>query len=137
MMRAADPLALVFRQWLESPETYTFLVRFVEIKSRCDSRAGSVGGSESEDLCQEFVLFVLDSFLGLSMLSAELMFLIRSAQFRRILELAWGRFIWHRLERARSKAHNPRGYLYRRLREILRRNKQLFIVTQNRQGFLS
>ena len=135
-MRAADPLALAFRQWLESPETYTFLVRFVDAKSRYEDFAGTISANEPEDLCQEFLLFVLDSFLVDSRLSPELVFLVRSAQFRRVLELAWGRFSWHRLEFARSKQRNPRGYLYRRLREILRRNKQLFVVTQNRQGFL-
>lgn len=123
-------------QWLESPETYIFLTRFVDTKSRKDIQINSGRDDHQEDLCHEFLLYVLDSFLIESRMVPELIALIRSAQFRRILELAWGRFIWQRREHERRKHYNPRGYLYRRLREILKHNNQRFVVTSNPQGFL-
>ncbi len=136
MTVSTDHLMHLFRQWLESADTYAFLVRFVDAKSRFDASMSTLSGNEPEDLCHEFLLFVLDRFFTGLKVSAELIVLIRTSQFRRVLELAWGRFTWHRRELARNKQHNPRGYLYRRLREILQNNKQRFVVIRNRQGFM-
>lgn len=137
MTTSSDHLLLLFRQWLESSETYPFLVRFVESKKRYDSRFGGNGAGEPEDLCHEFVLFVLDRFLVPAKLSQELILLIHSAQFRRILELAWRRFNWQQCERARNKELNPRGYLYRRLREIIQQDKLRFVVLHKQDSPLS
>ena len=135
MTSSSDQFLLMFRQWLETPETYAYLVRFVEKKSRQDDNTASLRANEPEDLCQEYLVYVLDRFLVGTRLSADLLLLIRTAQYRRVLELAWRRFTWHYLEIARNKQHNPRGYLYRRLREILQHNKQRFKVIQNRQKY--
>jgi hypothetical protein len=77
----------------------------------------------------------LDSYLIESRINLELIALIRSSQFRRILELAWGRFHWQRSDHARRKQHNPRGYLYRRLRELLQRNPYRFVVFNTSKKF--
>lgn len=137
MTTSSEYLLRLFRQWLESSETYPFLVRFVESKNRYENIAGAIRTSEPEDLCQEFVLFILDRFLVPTRLSSEMILLIHSAQFRRILELAWGRFTWQRRELARNKELNPRGYLYRRLREILQHDKHRFVVLRHQNSSLS
>jgi len=124
-----------FHQWLESQETYAFLIHFVDAKSRNDILINSGREDSQEDLCHEFLLYILDSFLVTAGRAPELINIIRSAQFRRVLELAWGRFTWQRRERERCKYYNPRGYLYRRLREILKHNNQRFVVTSNPQNF--
>lgn len=129
MTTSSDHLLRLFRQWLESSETYTFLVRFVEIKSRYDALATTCNADEQEDICHEFVVFLLDRFLIPSRLSSEMIFLMHTAQFRRILELAWGRFIWQQREDMRSKERNPRGYLYRRLREILQQSTRFVVIS--------
>ena len=136
MTVSSGQLVSIFRRWLETSETYAFLARFVHAKSRSEESAGIIRADDPEDLCHEFLLFLVDSYLDAAKLSPEQILLIRSAQYRRVLELAWGRFIWHRREIARSKNHNPRGYLYRRLREILQHNPGRFVVIRNRRDYL-
>lgn len=123
-----------FRHWLDTPSTYAFLLRFVEAKRRYKDSTSTMTTQETDDLCQEFLLYLFDRFLADSRLSPELLLLIHTVQFHRILDLAWGRFIWQCREVTRNKQHNPRGYLYRRLREILQHNKQHFVVIRNQQG---
>jgi len=130
MTTSSDHLLRLFRQWLGSSETYTFLVRFVEIKSRYDTLASTLSASEQEDLCQQFVVFLLDCFLVPARLSSEIVHLMHTAQFRRILELAWGRFCWQQREVLRSKERNPRGYLYRRLRETLQQSTRFVVISE-------
>ncbi|MBV5329970.1 MAG: hypothetical protein JZU65_20485, partial [Chlorobium sp.] len=47
-------------------------------------------------------------------------------------ELSWGRFLWLCRDQARNKETNPRGYLYRRLREILHQDDRYKVVTDQR-----
>jgi hypothetical protein len=149
MMISPEQAATAFRGWLESAESYAFLTRFVDVMCRYGHRmqGGQAGGvssprnsgrdhEEQDDLCHDFLLFVLDTYLKDHRQSPELLQLVLSGQYRRILELAWGRFLWHRGEQARSKQHNPRGYIYRRLREILHRDTSRFVVTSPLQGVL-
>lgn len=135
MTMASEGLVAIFRQWLEQPETYAFLFQFVQAKSQREENATLLSNERPEDLRQEFLLFLFDRFVAPEKLSPDLMHLINAAQFRRILELAWGRFLWQLRERARNKERNPRGYLYRRLREILQRSQNRFAVIRLRHKY--
>lgn len=135
MTMSSEQLVAIFHQWLELPETYTFLTQFVQVKSKREEKAAFLGNESPEDLRQDFLLFLVDRFITQEKLASDLVLLINTTQFRRILELAWGRFIWHLRERTRNKEYNPRGYLYRRLREILQRNQNRFTVRYLHQKF--
>jgi hypothetical protein len=136
MIMSSEQLAAIFRQWLELSETYAFLGQFVRFKSQREENAAFLDSESPEDLRQGFLLFLVDRFVTPEKLSPDLMLLINTAQFRRILELAWGRFIWDLRERARNKKRNPRGYLYRRLREMLQRSQNRFAVIRFRRKYL-
>lgn len=99
MIMSSEQLAAIFRQWLELSETYAFLGQFVRFKSQREENAAFLDSESPEDLRQGFLLFLVDRFVTPEKLSPDLMLLINTAQFRRILELAWGRFIWDLRER--------------------------------------
>lgn len=135
MTVSSERLVAIFRQWLELPETYAFLIHFVRVKSQREENTTILSSESPEDLRQEFLLFLVDRFVTPEKFGPDLMILANTAQFRRILELAWRRFIWHLRERARNKERNPRGYLYRRLREILQRSQNRFVVIRLHQNY--
>jgi len=152
-MNAADSAINIFIHWLETTDGYAFLTTFtrrIAQHGRLNQGSlGAAGGSLDfskmdsgerqdalQDLCHDFLVFLLDTLPTSVQRSPELAQLLLSGQYRRIMELAWGRFLWQCRDQARSKESNPRGYLYRRLREILHQD-QRFKVCTDQQGLLS
>ncbi|MDY0389775.1 hypothetical protein [Desulfobulbus oligotrophicus] len=135
MTQSTSSLLDSFHQWLASLQTTTSIIRFVTAEYRKPSNSNLFSGYEVEDLHQEFLLFILDTFLTPAKLTAETVPLLRTAQYPRIIQLAWNKFLWQCRETARSKRHNPRGYLYRRLRETIQQAKKRFTVSRSQQGY--
>nr|WP_320012203.1 hypothetical protein [uncultured Desulfobulbus sp.] len=124
-----------FHDWLNTPETVSYVLHYVAVKRQQASASPTVSATDTEDLCQDFTLFLLERFLAPDRMQTDLLALIQNGQFRRILDLAWGRFSWMQRDLERNKELNPRGYLYRRLREVLRQHEDRFSVTISAQGY--
>ena len=141
-MTAAQQAAAALRNWLDQPEGYDYLLRFVGSMARSaatrpanvlETLSASEQADARQDLCHDFLVFLLDHGLAALHRHPEQAQLLLAGQYRRVLELAWGRFAWRQQDRERSRDLNPRGYLYRRLREILRQDKQFVLVTTARK----
>ena len=139
-----------FRAWLETSAGYEYLTQFVAIMARrgrlvaTGSGAGQSAWAERvvdqrqdmlQDLSHDFLLFLFDIWLRSATRNPEISRLFLTGAYRRVLELAWNRYLWHQQDKARSKQANPRGYLYRRLRELLSSDPQ-YTVTTDAQGLL-
>jgi hypothetical protein len=90
--------------------------------------SGGAGGDDPDDLCHTFLLFLLDEWLTAATRNPDMIQLLLTGQFQRTLELAWGRFVWRAQDADRNKQTNPRGYLYRRLRETLKTNREYEVI---------
>ncbi len=148
-MTPADQAIRVFINWLETADGYAFLTAFTSRMARFGNMSqGSLGaagcapdfsnmaGEERQDavqdLCHDFLVFLLDKYPASVQRNLEIVHLLLSGQYRRVLELAWGRFVWQCQDQARNKEINPRGYLYRRLREILHQDNKYKVITDQR-----
>ena len=147
-MVAGQDHAIAIRDWLGTVDGYDYLQRFVGKVMQFDRavRAGEGAGPDGlaglsheertiavQDLTHDFLLYLLDTFLPGAGKNPDLLNLLVIGQYRRLLELAWGRFTWHHKEQARKKALNPRGYLYRRLRQLLAADSR-FTIIEDRRG---
>ena len=141
-MTGAQQAAAALRGWLDRSEGYDYLLRFVGSMARSaatrpayapESLSVAEQADARQDLCHDFLVFLLDHCLADLHRHPEQAQLLLAGQYRRVLELAWGRFSWRQQDRERSRDLNPRGYLYRRLREILRQDKRFALVTTARK----
>lgn len=141
-MTRAQQAAAALRDWLDRSEGYDYLLRFVGSMARSavtrpaytpETLSAAEQTDARQDLCHDFLVFLLDHGLADLHRHPEQAQLLLTGQYRRVLELAWGRFAWRQQDRERSRDLNPRGYLYRRLREILRQDKRFALVTTARK----
>ncbi|MBM9536292.1 hypothetical protein [Desulfobulbus alkaliphilus] len=139
-----------FRAWLKTAAGYGYLTQFVSIMARRGRLVASGAGAGQsawaervvdqrqdmlQDLSHDFLLFLLDIWLTSATRNPEISRLFLTGAYRRVLELAWNRYLWRQQDQARSKQANPRGYLYRRLRELLN-SAPHYTMTTNAQGLL-
>ncbi|NLX18732.1 MAG: hypothetical protein GXY53_05540 [Desulfobulbus sp.] len=136
MTQLALPLLNSFYQWLISSQTTDVLTRFIKAEYHKPKNTSLFKEYEVEDLHQEFLLFIFDTFLCPVKLNADILSLLHTARYQRIIQLAWKKFLWQCRETGRSKKHNLRGYLYRRLRESIEQAKQRFTVFRFQKHYL-
>lgn len=123
----------LLREWLETESGYDFVQRFIKFKIS-SGNAGShlsflatylhLAESASpeaslEEIAHDFLLFLLTfaktKLAGQPVLVAQL----HAGKYRYFLDLLWQRYLWNIKDKSRIKKDNPRGYLYRRFREIV------------------
>ncbi len=125
--------AALLREWLETESGYDFVRRFIKFKIS----PGNAGSHHSflarylhlqesaspdaflEEIAHDFLLFLLTfaqtKLAGQPVLVAQLY----AGKYRYFLDLLWQRYVWNIKDKSRIKKDNPRGYLYRRFREIV------------------
>jgi hypothetical protein len=123
------------KAWIESPSGFRALDGFVQTNLNRLTAGGSSAlfslQSEQhnfnrddtkgnvEELRQEFVAFFMDEIERRLQRQPVLASHLQKGNFRFFLDHVWDRFVWQLQEKAREKKKNPRGYLFRRFREIL------------------
>lgn len=139
----------LLREWLETASGYECVQTFVRATIERALKAGSISSIASflhldkiapaeelaEEIIPDFLLFILDyaktKLGGQPLLMAQL----HTGKYRYFLDLLWQRYVWHVKDKGRLKLENPRGYLYRRFRELVGTEK-LFSTCQNSSGHL-
>ncbi len=123
----------IFREWLSTPGAIAYLRGCASniLRARSASRAnpatgglldGIEDGSSLEELVNDLVLFVLESFLPDAASSPDAVNLILQGKFQTFLSRAVAGYEKRALDRERSRDINPVKYLYRRFRECLARS---------------
>lgn len=124
--------ATLLRDWLKTASGYEFVRTFVKFRI-APTRAGDLSSIASslhldktasvdeftEEISPDFLLFILSyaktKLAGQPLLVAQL----HAGKYRYFLELLWQRYVWYAKDKGRLKQENPRGYVYRRFREIV------------------
>jgi hypothetical protein len=148
---SANLIAHGVRAWLSSPVGFQAVSQYVHHTLRhlqlhgslaaawpypvLPGRTGQETPSITDDVTQDFLIFLLNQFLpklpNFPVLSQNIL----NGNHGLFLDYGWRRFVWQLKEQARSKTINPMGYLYRRLREVLRASP-VFLVRPNQAGLL-
>ncbi|HHO47949.1 MAG TPA: hypothetical protein ENN06_05800 [Desulfobacteraceae bacterium] len=139
----------LFRSWLRSDRGYRHLVRTAGSIFREASRHGGLktvlpydlrtGLSDEarkdieEEIAHDFLVFLLDEFIPAIGFDSSLMQDLVNGRPHIVLQYGWHRFIGRWKDRSRSRELNPRGYLYRRVRELVAGSDQ-FITTGQQSG---
>ncbi|MDW7774392.1 MAG: hypothetical protein SCH71_16015 [Desulfobulbaceae bacterium] len=130
-----DTALKYFREWLASQNGYICLIRTAGLVFKESSRhAGlefvfpydlhsnlsrSVRQEITEELAHDFLVFLLDEFALEIARKPSLLQDLVTGRPHLVLQQGWHLFLGRWKEKSRSKEHNPRGYLYRRVREMV------------------
>lgn len=132
-MNTENQAGALLRQWLETASGYDFVQRFI----RCKISPGNPASHHTflatylhldessspetflEEIAHDFLLFLLT--FATTKLSGQPVLLTQlyAGKYRYFLDLLWQRYLWNIKDKSRVKKDNPRGYLYRRFREIV------------------
>jgi hypothetical protein len=140
----------LFRSWLGSDQGYSHLVRTASSIFREASRHAGLKTilpydlqtsftdkaweDIRKDVAHDFLVFLLDEFLPAVETDSTLMQDLVTGRPHLVLQHAWLLFLGRWKDRARSKDLNPRGYLYRRVRELVGRGDQFITAGQGAEG---
>jgi hypothetical protein len=132
-MSAGEEAVALLREWLKTENGYTYVQTFVRYKISGSWQAGQLAqiaaalhldtaespGEYLPEISHDFLLFILlfaeTKLAGQPVLTAQLF----SGKYRYLLDTLWIRYLWNIKDKSRIKTDNPRGYLYRRFREIV------------------
>ncbi len=130
----------MFRDWISSEDGYDHCLRTVNAVFRGTVLSSGMAevcpypirkncsAEEKQDIREEighdFIAFLLDTFADELAKKPGLAHDILTGRIPHVLQYGWHRFINEWRETARSKKHNPRGYLYRRARETVSRDRR-------------
>lgn len=146
---SAGEAAALLRNWLKTATGYKYVHTFVAYKISGVWQGSHLAiiapylhldTTESPDgylpeIAHDFLIFILrfaDAKLaGQPVLAAQLY----SGKYRCFFDVLWTRYIWNIKDKCRIKCDNPRGYLYRRFRELVG-SKAGFSTCFNSSGYL-
>jgi hypothetical protein len=146
-MKPAEKAAHALKSWLKTAEGFDYILKLTAHYSRdClqDSTLMTYLGNRfscdpvelRQEIAQEFLEFLLTSFLSKLNRRPDQVTMILSDQVSKVLRFALKQFAWNLKDLARQKDTNPRAYLYRRIREILDHD-QNFLLHKNLQNILA
>lgn len=137
-MKPAQEAVRALKSWLETEAGFGYVQQLAGCYARDSLREGSLatylGNRFSSDpvelrdeIAQEFLEFLLQSFLPQLSSRPDQAGMILNGRVSKVLSFALKQFSWRLKDLARQKDINPRAYLYRRIREILDHDKD-FVV---------
>ena len=145
-MTPAEQAARALRSWLSSSAGDSWIRDLVAHRSAglregvagnyLAHRFGPDSGQLQEDLVQEFHEFLLGSFLPRLDRMPDQVNAIINGKTGQVLRFALQKFSWELQSAARHKKNNPRGYLYRRIREVLARDSR-FVLHRHGRDLIS
>ncbi len=94
-----------------------------------EHRFGASPRERVDELSQEFLSFLYSDYLPMLEQWPEQVAGIINGQVTGFLRFALRRFCWQLKDSARRKENNQRGYLYRRIREIISGNQQFSVIS--------
>lgn len=140
---------VLLRKWIETASGYECIQIFVKSKIERTRKAGDISSFAfflhlektasaaefAEEIIPDFLLFILlyakTKLAGQPLLVAQLY----AGKYLYLIDLLWQRYLWHVKDKGRIKQDNPRGYLYRRFREIVG-TETMFSTCLNSTGHL-
>lgn len=135
-MSTGREAAVLPREWLRTENGYNYVQKFVKYKISATYKGADLtiilpyillDATESPDeylqeIVHDFLIFILlftdTKLAGHPVLTAQ----FYSGKYRYFLDALWTRYLWNIKDKSRIKKDNPRGYLYRRFREIVTAN---------------
>ena len=146
-MTPAQEAARALKSWLETDVGFNYIKQLTARYTRNYLQDGSLtmylGNRFShdpeelrEEIAQEFLEFLLRSFLPQLGHRPDQAAMILGDQVSKVLRFALQQFSWRLKDLARQKAINPRAYLYRRIREVLDHDKG-FVVHKDSHNILA
>jgi len=146
-MTPAEQAVKALTGWLEQESGLSHVRKLVRRYGGERIRQGAVGvylahqfGSAPEglmdDMVQEFMQYLFQVFLPQLSSRPDQVSAILNGQARYTLKFAWEQFFWRLQDRARKKDINPRAYLHRRVREVLRQDRR-FVLHRDELNNLS
>lgn len=146
-MNPADSSAAALREWLETESGYTYILQLADRLKWDSQQQGAFSAHLSrrfegspndlrDEIAQEFLLFLLQTFLPQLGNRPEQVNEVLTGQVGKVLNFALQKFSWRLQDDARQKDINPRAYLHRRIREVLRADDH-FVVHKDGQNRLS
>ena len=146
-MTPAEHSAAALKKWLDTEDGYAY-ARYLADRIKRDSQqqgAFSIYLTQRfscrpddlrDEIAQEFLAFLLQTFLPQLEHRPDQVNAVLSGQVRKVLNFALQQFSWRLQDGSRQKESNPRAYLHRRIREVLRRDDR-FVVHKDGQNRLS
>jgi hypothetical protein len=146
-MKSADKAVHTLKSWLETEAGFGYVQQLTSRYARDRLQEGSLGvylanrfSRNPEDLrdemAQEFLEFLFKSFLPQLNNRPDQVNAILNDQVSKVLNFALKQFSWRLKDFARQKDVNPRAYLHRRIREVLRQDDK-FVVHKDGQNRMS
>jgi hypothetical protein len=143
-MNAADSSAAALKEWLETESGYAYVLHLAD-RLKWDSQSHRAFSTHlaqrfscspedlRDEIAQEFLAFLLQSFLPQLKNRPEQVNAVLTGQVRKVLIFALQQFSWRLQDSARQKEVNPLAYLHRRIREVLRQDNR-FVIHKDGQN---
>jgi hypothetical protein len=141
-----------FREWLGSEEAYSYCRNIARSVFRESFRrspvatvfpypvssnlSGEMSQELLDDITHDFLAFLLDTCAGLLETQPGMAQDVLTGRLHHVVRDGWHRFSGQWREKARSKEDNPRGYLYRRAREVLGQHAD-FRTRKHKAGWIA
>lgn len=146
-MNPADSSAAALKEWLETEAGYAHILHLADRLKRDSQHQGAFlthlaqrfscsPDDLRDEIAQEFLAFLLQTFLPQLGNRPDQVNEVLTGQVRKVLNFALQQFSWRLQDGARQKDVNPRAYLHRRIREVLRKNDR-FVVHKDGQNRVS
>jgi hypothetical protein len=146
-MTPVEHSAAALKEWLETAAGYEYILHLADwlvrdsqqqrtLSSHLSRRFSCSANDLRDEIAQEFLVFFLDTFLPQLKKRPDQVNAVLTGRVRMVLRFALQQFSWRLQDGARLKEANPRAYLHRRLREVLRQDDR-FIVQRDAQSRVS
>ena len=146
-MNSADSSAAALKEWLKTESGYAYVLHLAD-RLKWDSQQQGAFSTHltqrfscspddlRDEIAQEFLAFLLQTFLPQLGNRPEQVNAVLTGQVRKVLIFALQQFSWRLQDGPRQKDVNPRAYLHRRIREVLRQDDR-FVVHKDGQNRVS
>ncbi len=146
-MKPVEEAVHALKSWLEDDAGYEYVVQLTGNRIRQYQHDGALSillanrysqnlQEQRNELSHEFMAYLFHTFLPQLSKWPDQVNALLSDRAGQVLRFAFKKFYWQLKDLARQKDVNPRAYLYRRLREVLDKDRQ-FIVHKDKRNLLS